>query len=167
MTYLQTNYTDESHEGMYLIENILLRPEPKQSGDPFLPVCPDSNCADYAETDPYTYRIHFILPAYGKRFSNMDFRRFAEEVIREETSAHILPKICWISQKDMAELEKLYRDWINLKAGKGTFVPEDRTKILNDFIDKLNAVKNVYPSQKRLGLDFIIGQTAFTKQKTQ
>lgn len=128
MTYFQANYTDDSQEGMYLIENILLRPE--QSGDPFLPVC-----ADCVETDPYSYRIHIILPAYGKRFSNREFRRFAEEVIREETPAHILPKICWISQEDMAELEKQYHEWIKLKAGKGTVTTADRTLILNNFID--------------------------------
>ena len=110
------------------------------------------------QADPYSYRIHIILPAYGKRFGNMDFRRFAEEVIREETPAHILPKICWISQVDMAELQVYYRDWIYLKAGKDK---TRRTEKLNNFIDTLFRVKNAYPSTG-LGGDFILGQTAIS-----
>jgi hypothetical protein len=154
MNYLRVNYSDE---GMYLIENILLRPE--QGGDPLLPVCIDSSCNNCAEADPYSYRIHIILPAYGQRFSNMDFRRFAEEVIREETPAHILPKICWISQEDMAVLEKQYHDWIELKAGLDTTA--GRTVTINNFIDTLFRVKNVYPSNLLLG-EFILGQTAIS-----
>ena len=99
MEYLQVNYPDD---GMYLIETILLRPE--QNTDPFLPICPDPNCIDCADEDPYSYRIHVILPAYAARFSDMDFRRFVEEAIRQETPAHILPRICWIAKEDSALL---------------------------------------------------------------
>jgi hypothetical protein len=154
--YKRRNLSD-SDEGMYLIENILLRPE--QKDDPFLPVCLDPKCADCAEVDPYSYRIHIILPAYSSRFSNMDFRRFAEEVIREETPAHILPKICWISKEDMVELEIRYHDWIYLKAGKDTDTAQ-RTKKLTNFIDTLFRVKNVYPSHNLDESEFILGQTA-------
>ncbi|WP_432813536.1 hypothetical protein [Pantanalinema sp. GBBB05] len=159
MAYLQTNYSDE---GMYLIENILLRPE--QSDDPFLPICPDPNCIDCEAADPYSYRLHIILPAYTSRFRNLEFRQFVETVIREETPAHILPKICWINGNEMAELERLYRDWIYLKAGveRG-----DRQQKLTDFITHLFAVKNVYPSRQLYECDsdetlpkFLLGQSA-------
>lgn len=151
-----------SHEGMYLIEMILLRPEFK--ADPFLPICPDPNCTDCVEEDPYSYRIHVILPADSGRFANMDFRRFVEEVIRQETPAHILPRICWICQEDMVKLEAAYRDWIYLKAG---VEKKGRTAKLQAFIDILFAVRNVYPSQKLCECDapeakqkFLLGQTA-------
>jgi hypothetical protein len=151
-----------SHEGMYLIEMILLRPELKP--DPFLPICPDPNCTDCVEEDPYSYRIHVILPAEKERFAKMDFRRFVEEVIRQETPAHILPRICWISQEDMVRLEVAYRDWIYLKGGAET---ADRTAKLQAFIAILFAVRNVYPSQKLYECDapegkqkFLLGQTA-------
>ncbi|BAY09887.1 hypothetical protein [Calothrix sp. NIES-2098] len=158
IAYLKENYSDE---GMYLIENILLRPE--QNSDPFLPICPTSNCTDCYETDPYSYRINIILPAYSDRFRNMNFRRFTEQVIREETPAHILPKICWIDKDNMAELEKLYRDWIYLKAGVEKVNREEK---LRNFIQKLFAVKNVYPQEKIRECDsgenqrkFILGRT--------
>ena len=159
LEYLMANC---SGEGMYLIENILLRPE--QNDDPFLPICPAPSCTDCAGEDPYSYRIHIILPADNGRFSNMEFRRFAEQVIREETPAHILPKICWISKEDIASFEKLYQDWIYLKAGAETV---QRNEKLTSFIKKLFEVKNVYPSQNLhecgSGEDrpkFILGQTA-------
>jgi uncharacterized protein len=159
MEYVRGNYSDE---GMYLIENILLRPE--HPDDPFLPICPDPNCIDCADLDPYSYRLHIILPTYGSRFSTMEFRRFAEEVIRSETPAHILPKVCWISKDDMAVLEKCYRDWIYLKAGVET---AQRTEKLQALIDILFSAKNIYPTQKLYECDsgddqpkFILGQTS-------
>ncbi len=164
----QRRNLSDSSEGMYLIENILLRPE--QNTDPFLPICPAPDCNDCAEVDPYSYRIHVILPAYSDRFRNMNFRRFVEEVIREETPAHILPKVCWISQENMTELEKLYRDWIYLKAGVEI---EEREAKLSNFINKLYQVKNVYEPQKLSECDsdenqpkFILGRTALGTEPT-
>lgn len=166
IAYLQVHY---SEEGMYLIENILLRPE--QEGDPFLPICVDPNCADCAEKDPYSYRIHIILPAYSSRFREIDFRRFAEGVIREETPAHILPKICWINKEDMAAFEKLYRDWIYLKSGRES---ANRKEKLTNFIEALFAVKNVYPSERLRECEpgderpkFILGETALGTETTE
>jgi hypothetical protein len=165
MEYLKVNYSDE---GMYLMENILLRPE--ENTDPFLPICPNPNCTDCVEADPYSYRLTIILPAYSSRFRKMNFRRFVEQVIREETPAHILPKICWINKDDMAELEKLYRDWIYLKAG---VEKANREEKLKKFIEKLFAVKSVYPPQKLSDCSsgeeqpkFILGQTALGTEKT-
>jgi hypothetical protein len=164
MEYLRVNYSDE---GLYLVENILLRPE--QKTDPFLPICPAPGSPDGVEVDPYSYRIHIILPAYGSRFENMDFRRFAEDVIREETPAHILPKICWISKEEMAVLEKQYRDWVYLKSGAETVRRKDK---LNAFIEILFTVRNVYPEEKlrpcATGEEqrkFVLGQTALGAMK--
>jgi hypothetical protein len=153
--YLRTSY---SEEGMYLIEGILLRPE---AGDPLLPICPDPNCADCAEEDPYSYRIHVILPAYGGRFEDMEFRRWAEQVIREETPAHVQPRVCWIGRDDMATLERLYRDWIYLRSGRDT---TNRVARLGSFIKQLFASKNVYPPQRlrdcRAPEKFVLGHTS-------
>ena len=140
VAYVRAEYSDE---GMYVIENLLLRPE--RDDDPLLPICPDPSCAECADEDPYSYRIHVILPAYGARFDDMEFRRWAEEVIRAEVPAHVQPKVCWISKEDMAALERLYRDWIFLRAGRER---ADRTRKLAEFIAALFRVKNVYPAQR-------------------
>ncbi len=158
ISYLVENFSDE---GMFLIENILLRPE-LAGGDPFLPICTAATRTSCADFDPYSYRIHVILPAENGRFKNMPFRRFVEEVIREETPAHILPKVCWIGKEDMAMLEKAYRDWIYLKSGKEG---NDRLIKLKAFIEALFEVKNSYPSEMLRACDtneakFILGDTA-------
>ncbi len=160
MEYLRTAY---SEEGMYVIESILLRPEP---GDPMLPICPDPNCADCADEDPYSYRIHVILPAWAGRFEDMEFRRWAEQVIREETPAHVQPKVCWIGRDAMAALEALYHDWVRLRSGRDA---DDRAARLGRFIDALFRVKNVYPAE-RLGAcrapeKFVLGHTALGTQE--
>jgi hypothetical protein len=165
MEYLQVNY---SEEGMYLIENILLRPD--DPDDPFLPICTGADRNVCAENDPYSYRLHIVLPAYGSRFRSMAFRRFAEEVIRAETPAHILPKICWVSQEDMARFEQAYRDWIYLKAGREK---SRRQEKLSRFICELFSIRNVYPSQRLRACAadeerslFILGQTGLGTEKT-
>lgn len=159
---LMSMYQLDNGEGMYLIENILLRPRDRD--DPFMPVCVDPNCSDCADDDPYSYRLHFVLPAYVGRFQSMDFRRFVEETIRAETPAHILPKVCWVSADDMAIVESAYRDWISLAAGADTTNRKDKLEAL---IQALSTVKNVYPSQplRDCGSDpnsppFILGRFA-------
>lgn len=150
-------------EGMLLIESLLLRPETPDH--PFLPICVDSNCADCADLDPYSCRLHIVLPAQAGRFANMDFRRFVEEVIREETPAHLLPRICWVSEEDMSLLAKMYRLWLEKREDPGS---------LRDLIDVLVAVKNVYPEQKLHGCDspedqpkFILGRSALGSVRSE
>jgi hypothetical protein len=164
--YLRDNYSDE---GMYLIENILLLPKREGGDELLLPICPDPNCTDCSDEDPYSYRIHIILPAYGSRFEDMEFRRWCEQIIREETPAHILPKICWINREDMVLLEILYHDWIAVKAGTDMSAAERK---LADFIAALFAVKNVYPVQSLFECDdlsadekFILGRSALGTMK--
>ncbi|MEO8601076.1 MAG: diguanylate cyclase, partial [bacterium] len=128
-------------EGMHVVEHILLRP--RVDGDPTLRACVDPTCGDCGGLDPYSYRLHVILPAYAGRFVDMDFRRFVEETIRGETPAHLLLKICWISRDDMARFEAAYRDWLQVAASAAA--PEDRAPTLRRLFDALYEVKNVYP----------------------
>src|SRR5205814_9515196 len=80
MTHLRGYY---SGEGMYVIENILLRPQ--EADDSFLPICVDPACTGCYDDDPYSYRIHIVPPAYAGRFHNLDFRRFVDETSRPDT----------------------------------------------------------------------------------
>jgi uncharacterized protein YegP (UPF0339 family) len=153
MAYVRERY---SEEGLFLIENLLLLPPAGEDG-PFLPVCLEPGCVDCADKDPYSYRLHVVLPAWAGRFASMDFRRFAEEVIREECPAHLLPKVCWIDRDDMIELEAAWRGWLEAR---------DRTS-LAALIGVLYRVRNVYPFERlrpcKAGDEkprFILGRTA-------
>ncbi|HQU78819.1 MAG TPA: hypothetical protein PLU47_05050 [Azonexus sp.] len=158
IAHLRTHY---SGEGLYVIEHLLLLPE--QVGDPFMDICVDAACSDCADLDPYSDRITIVLPAYTGRFRDMDFRRFVEETLRQETPAHILPRICWVNSDDMAAIEKAYRDWLAIRAGAAT---ADRAAKIKALTDALTRAKNVYPPS---GLHpcgqlepppFVLGRTA-------
>lgn len=145
---------NQSEEGMFLVENLLLLPEvpsmesplsppePTEADKGFMPICADENCDDCDSNDPYSFRISIVLPAYAKRFLNIDFRRYAERIIRMETPAHLYPKICWVNNEQLQEFEKAYKDWLDVKAGLAS--DEDKTK-LKRFINILTTLKTVYP----------------------
>ena len=147
--YLREHY---SGEGLYVFENILLRPALQQNedgsyaiiDDPLMPICLDGDCTDCADADPYSWRLQIVLPAYAGRFQNLDFRHFVEHTIRSEVPAHLLPKICWVNADDMARFERAYRDWLSLHAGH---TRAGRPEKLQAMIDALTGIKNVYPQR--------------------
>ncbi len=133
-------------EGMYVVEHILLRPDVDRLGqllDSFMPVCIDAN-GDYCKPlDPYSFRIAVILPGYSMRLRNKDFRRYAERLIRLETPAHVLPRICFIGIDQMKEFEDLYELWLNTRISSVNpekQVPDALNKQFIDLIEKLFTV---------------------------
>jgi len=153
--------TYHSIEGMYLLENILLFP--KSKAEPTMPVCVDTGCEDCAELDPYSYRLHIILPAYTERFRNIEFRNYVESVIRREMPAHILPKICWASRDDIALLEISLQKWHTLISGKES---SNRKVIMQSVIAQLFATKSIFPTERLVDCDdeetlsrFVVGRT--------
>lgn len=155
--YLREHY---GGEGLYVFENLLLRPAIRRLpdgsfefvrdagptlDDPLLPICVDSDCTDCADADPYSWRLQIVLPAYAGRFQNMDFRRFVEHTIRSEVPAHLLPKICWVGPDDMARFEHAYRNWLDLHAGHTRPGPQARHDQLQALVDALTTMKNQYP----------------------
>lgn len=154
-------------ERLCVIENILLRPRPDTKADAFLPICAEPECGEGCPgDDPYSYRLHVVLPALAGRFRNMDFRRFAEGVIREETPAHLLPKICWVNDEDMARIEKAWAAWRALLAGRDT---TGRAQKFAELRDALYEAKNVYPAPILADCEaaekFVLGRSALGSMK--
>ncbi|HEX4912921.1 MAG TPA: hypothetical protein VFV51_03135, partial [Vicinamibacterales bacterium] len=149
----------DSREGFFVIENLLLRP--RATGEASLRACIEPGCDECAD-ETYSYRIHVVLPAYAGRFNDMDFRRFVEQTIREEVPAHILPKVCWIAEADMQQVQKAYRGWLEVLDGTST----DRGPRLEALVHVVTQIKSVYPIQQLIacsdGSDnkFIVGRTA-------
>ncbi len=158
-TFLRRHY---SREGVFVIENILLRPE--RDEDPSLHFCVDRDCEDCGGDDPYSFRVHVILPADAGRFNDMDFRGYVETVIREELPAHVFPRICWVGQESLAEVEAAYRDWLEVRAG---LADSDRTARMKRLIDALTGAKSIYPHARLTSCDtrepkarFVLSRTA-------
>ena len=165
MAYLRSHY---SGEGLYLVEPILLRP--REDGDPLLPICTDPGCADCEDVDPYSHRVHVVLPAYAGRFQDMGFREFVERTIRREMPVHVLPVVCWIGSDDMARFESAWRDWLQLAAG---FSATGRAQKLQALINALVGVKNVYSVRALFDCSgdesqppFILGKTSLGRGPT-
>lgn len=91
--------------------------------------------------DPYSFRITVVLPAWPERFRNITFRRHVEKTIRMETPAHIYPKICWISLRQMRELDMAYKKWLQSMATNS--YPNPNT--MDQLIKVLYSLVNVYP----------------------
>lgn len=105
---------------VYVVEHLLLRPRNVPSppdfpqGDPLLTVCIPGDCELCGDEDPYSFRITVVLSGEtGIANSGIEFRRFAEQTIRLEVPAHLAVKICWVSNEQLAEFEKLYCDWLS------------------------------------------------------
>ncbi len=152
--------THDSREGLFVIENLLLRPI--ASGEASLRACVEPGC-DECTGEVYSYRIHVVLPAYAGRFNDMNFRRFVEQTIREEVPAHILPKICWISEAQMQDVQKACHGWLEVLDGAAA---ADRAPRLSALVEVLTHLKSVYPVQKLVPCSdgsedkFIVGRTA-------
>jgi len=154
-------------ERVCLVENILLRPRPDTKADEFLPICAQPDCgAGCPGDDPYSYRLHVVLPAAVGRFRNMDFRRFAEDVIRREAPAHLAPKICWVSDADMQRIENAWAAWRALLSGAQASARKEKFAELRA---ALYEAKNVYPERTLATCEapekFLLGQSALGSLK--
>ncbi|MCP4432952.1 MAG: hypothetical protein GY806_18420 [Gammaproteobacteria bacterium] len=90
-------------EGLHVVEHLLLRPK-----DSAFVLTTD----DETDFDFYSFKISIVLPLWSKRCDNNEFRLLAEETIRLNTPAHILPKIIWFDLPQMQAFEWLYQQWL-------------------------------------------------------
>jgi len=99
--------------GLHLLEHILLRPRDSSFG--LMQVSPQ-DCKCPCEQDPYSFRASVVLLYWPGHFDDMAFRQYFENKIREEAPAHVLLKVCWLSNELMREFEVAYKKWIEMLA---------------------------------------------------
>ncbi len=116
-------------EGLYLIEHLLLRPRHRNvlvagSSDFISHNFLQMNTVDQAlSIDPYSFTVSIILPSgissadpalpdHPIRFTDPDFRAYAEKTIRKEIPAHILIDIYWLDQERLYEFQEAYKPWL-------------------------------------------------------
>lgn len=138
---------------VYVVEHLLLRPRNIPSadfpnGDPLLSICIPDNCELCGEEDPYSFRLTVVLSGEtGIANSGIEFRRFAEQTIRLEVPAHLGVKICWVSNAQLEEFEKLYCDWLAELAKPEPIALDLHTK-LKALLLVFEQLKSVYPEAR-------------------
>ena len=147
MKFFKEEFSDE---GLFLVEHLLLVPDASETTDEnyYMPICADDCAEDCCIPDPYSFKISVVLPGYTYRFSNIDFRNYAEDLIRQEIPSHILGKICWIGYRknhkitvdnDLVDFEK---DFKNFLIDKST----SQQSHLPKFIKSLSKLNSIYPT---------------------
>ncbi|CAN5447322.1 hypothetical protein BH23BAC3_BH23BAC3_07710 [soil metagenome] len=148
-----------SEEGMFLFEHILFRPDrdDDEADGKFMHICMDSECRQCKPTDPYSLRLSIVFPGWTRRFSNLYFREYAENLIRREVPAHIICRICWIGNTieledgeintengPMQQLQDLYKKWLTKKRQS----PENQkeNEFLKPLVDMLHDLVTIYPA---------------------
>jgi hypothetical protein len=134
-------------EGMYVVEHILLRPNfntPKTKTDIFLPVCIESNGEHCRPLDPYSFRATIVLPGYSMRLRNKYFRQFAERLIRMETPAHVLPRICFVNEEYMKRFEDTYKTWLDEREKSKDPLRQAKDATLIDLIKVIENMFTIY-----------------------
>ncbi|MEP0266723.1 hypothetical protein [Dokdonia sp.] len=181
INYFKYEFTEE---GIFLVEHLLLKPRTYTDYELLGIGCMDvdstfrvafddktsnvvgddefmTSCEDGCEVnvfDPYSYRVSIILPGYTYRFSNPDFRKYAETVIREELPAHVLAKICWVGDRqdgttaanDLYDFEKVYKKYLSDKSTEDFTSLAESTR---DLILAMNNLNNIYPPGRLLDCD--------------
>jgi hypothetical protein len=99
--------------GLHLVEHILLRP--RDASFALMDVCLD-DCDCVCEQDPYSFRGSVVLPYWPHHFDSMPFRQYFENKINEEAPAHVMLKVCWLSNELMRKFEEAYKKWIEMLA---------------------------------------------------
>lgn len=101
-------------EGLQLVEHLLLRPE--KGVKTAIPVCapgtPLPGLTAQPGADPYSFIITVFLPAWPERFRKKENRQVLERRLQQETPAHILLRMLWLTPMDMCRWETAYREWL-------------------------------------------------------
>lgn len=134
-------------EGMHVVENLLLRPDfdigPARK-DLFLPVCIEPDGSFCPPLDPYSFRVTVILPGYSMRLRNRYFRQFAERLIRMETPAHVLPRICFVDEVHMDLFETTYNTWLSERRSSEDPCRQASDPTLKALIEVLTTIFTLY-----------------------
>jgi hypothetical protein len=125
-------------EGLHIVEHILLRPAGRSGYDRLQ--LPDGS-------EFYDFKISVVLPSWTARCQDENFRLLAEETVRLNCPAHILPQFYWLDFNTMFDFEAHYKNWLEKKSA-----PETESRELNAAAKTLIAflIKHHHPDKPEL-----------------
>lgn len=133
--------------GLYVLEHSLFTPCSPEDGFLELALAEDDGAL---LQDPYSFRITVLFPAWTDLSGNLDYRKYAEKIVREEIPAHIYVKICWISRDVMAVFEDAFATWCSvMRESAGQSVAPDwearRSEANAAMVGTFRLFTNIYP----------------------
>lgn len=138
--------SQKNEMGLYLLEHNLL--VPLSNDEPFLQLESGKDRKQLLE-DPYSFRVTALLPGWPELAGNLHYRRYVENIIREELPAHVFVKICWVSREVMATLEDAYTYWRQVMFDGSLFRQPSNwkkrhAKAINKMVDAFGQFANIY-----------------------
>ncbi|MBD5780646.1 hypothetical protein IEN85_14180 [Pelagicoccus sp. NFK12] len=127
-----------SEEGSFVVEHILFRPQAPNW--PLLPAPCEAIPTRPHSWDPYSHQVHIVLPGWGARLSEPDFRNFVEQTIRRELPAHLVARVCFVGRQEMGAFENAYRGWLTALAKN-----ENLPARLGPLLKSIDALFTIYP----------------------
>jgi uncharacterized protein YegP (UPF0339 family) len=88
----------------------------------------------------YSHRMSVFLPNWPLRFQSNEFKLYAEQIIQENSPAHLAVNCFWLSAYDAKIFERMYNDWksLNLEVHGGNEPAELRpVKALDEASEKI------------------------------
>ncbi|MCX4029614.1 hypothetical protein H0A36_24435 [Endozoicomonas sp. SM1973] len=63
--------------------------------------------------DPFSMRVVWVFPAEKGRFQTSEFRQFVQQLIRQETPAHLAAQCLWLDQAGLTLFNAAYQQWLD------------------------------------------------------
>lgn len=86
----------------------------------------------------YSQRISVLLPNWPLRFQSNEFKLYAEQLVQENSPAHLAANCFWLSANDAMEFDRIYRHWKALSAAVHG-EKRNQIKALDEASDKIKA----------------------------
>lgn len=143
-------------EGLHLVEHLLLRPRCREDClcDGYTARCVNKTGCEFKwkvttedpcvkeddicfipGQDPYSFIATAVLPAWPQRFRSQENKELVERLLRQETPAHVLLRVLWLTPQEFCVFETTFRDWNRYLAEK-PYCP-DKKKINCKLLDLL------------------------------
>ncbi len=159
-TVADVDENDKNERGYFhVLEHVLLRIpdlnnnliqtlESQDIGIELLSICAEDDCTACGGFDPYSFTATVVLPSWINVYADVHYRDYIEKLIRKETPAHVLLRICWIDEPSMTKYEDNIEIW--WKARQDLFHCDSTTynDTVVDFLKAQNDFAKAVKSQR-------------------
>lgn len=159
-TYPDIDVNDKNERGYFhVLEHILLRVpvlnddiihtlESQNINIELLSICADGDCTACGGFDPYSFTASVVLPSWINVYADVHYRDYIEKLIRKETPAPVLLRICWIDELSMKNYEEKIEIWWKAKQALYQCDSVAYNDVVVDYIKARNEFVQVVKSQR-------------------